>query len=152
MEEHFLNSSPESQLMQCIQVTNCGKKHMPFTIAVLQLVQDVFKDPNTFVLRFEDIIGENAGGHLSDTRRYELLQDMCSFLGYHRSLNEVKAACEKVWGNSLTYNPVQKKVGRWKHTFKAEHLKAFELFGWDTINHALGYPTIHNQIESQQIA
>ncbi|MCH9628221.1 MAG: hypothetical protein S4CHLAM2_18770 [Chlamydiales bacterium] len=138
----YLNLPVTEQLVRTIDMTSLASAHMLFTKHSIELILRLIKDHDqVFVVRFEDFIGEESGGRLTDKERNVLISEMCHFLGYERSPRQVKKAIQVIFGHSNSFNPVKAKVGRWKNEFSSEHIQRFQAL-WDDYNIALGYPSI----------
>ena len=142
---NYKNSSPDEKLLQCIKMEGLSKGHMITTLDCCHFVIDLMKRADTFVLRFEDFIGPQAGGHLTEEERVSLLKKMCSHIGHPRSNERINSALQNIWGQSVTYNTVQKKVGRWKQMFNQDHKEAFMNI-WNGINVSLGYSALASKV------
>ncbi len=142
----FLCDSYDEQLLKVIKSERMASGLMTNTRYSLDLMDLLLKEKphSTRILKFEDFIGQEAGGNLCDNDRFELFSDICSFFGYQRSVDEIKIAVEKTFGKCGSYNPVKKKVGRWKDEFKEMHIAAFKEF-WESRNLSLGYPPIQTK-------
>jgi hypothetical protein len=140
--EEFQHCSPEEQLLHTINMSSLAIGHMMFTKHSIELVTKLmFKNEKVFIIHFEDIIGEESGGNLTNQERNILISNMCHFLGYERSPEQIETAIKNIFGNSYSFNPVKVKVGRWKNQFSKEHIALFESM-WNDFNVALGYPSI----------
>ena len=143
----FLRKTYDEKLLEIIQLgrnTNIGqrsisKEVMSITQSAIRLILRLLNSPadSIFVVRFEEIIGTEAGGSLEDSQRWELLAKMFEFLGYEILPEHIELAFANIYSKSLTYNPVMKKVGRWEGLFNQDHKKAF-LHHWGPLNMALG--------------
>lgn len=135
--------SHEEKLMNVIMSEGHAKGSMTTTKHACDLVIELLKksENSIFVIRFEEIIGIEAGGILRDPERFLLLSEMCQFLGYERTSEEVEIAVRNIFGKSQTYNPVEMKVGRWKDFFNEDHIKVFKE-NWEEVNISFGYDPI----------
>jgi len=141
--EEFLQDPPDVQLSKVINTIGMPTGLMTVCRYACDLILALKNGPpeNVFVITFEELIGADAGGCLADQARYKRLAEMCQFLGYERSTEEIEIAMNKIYGHSISYNPVKKKVGRWNEYFQQVHIDDFKRL-WDNLNIALGYPSI----------
>lgn len=139
----YSKQTESQKLLQCISIEGLPYDHMKLTEKCVNFILNVMKKEDTLVIHFEDIIGKSAGGHLSKNETISLLDKVCNHISYPRSRDKIEQALEKVWGNTVSYNPVKKKVHRWKDMFNDKHKEHFIKI-WDKLNVGLGYPSITN--------
>lgn len=139
----YLSQTASEKLLQCISKEGLPQGHMEATQNCCKLILELMKRSDTFVLRFEDVIGKSAGGNLDDDERIALLQKVCKHIRRPRSAKDIRKALDQIWGKSHTYNPVKKKVHRWEALFEDTHKEAFIKI-WDAINLELGYSSLLN--------
>ena len=98
---------------------------------------------DTFVIKFEDIIGTRGGG--DESLRFNVIKNLSDFLCVNKSLEEIEANF-----GSETFNIDPKKahtfhkgmggkIQNWKKYFKDQHFKIFEENGGQQILSAYGY-------------
>jgi hypothetical protein len=147
--EEFLQSSFEEKLYKVIKCEDMAEGLMTLAKHSCFLIHHLLKrkTSDVWVLRFEDFIGIESGGSLDDSSRFQLLSQVFLFLGYQKNTEEIETAVRNTFGKSISYNPVIKKVGRWKEVFNENHIQAF-VENWDSLNLDFGYDSILDEVDS----
>lgn len=99
--------------------------------------------PDTFALKFEDIIGLRGGG--DEDLRFKVIKDLCDYLAVDKSAEDIAA---KFASDTFNIDPKKShtfhkgmggKIHNWKKYFKDQHFKIFEENGGAQILTAYGY-------------
>ena len=78
--------------------------------------------PGVLVVRFEDLIGDQHGGHEHRTRK-ETIRGIADYLGQSCSEDTIDTISDSLFGGTYTFN--QGRVGRWRERFSREHVALF---------------------------
>jgi hypothetical protein len=111
-------------------------------IEVLPMLFENFSaNPQVCVIKFEDFIGENAGG--DSALQIKTMQDLSLFiLGDELNEEELKSALEASWGQDVTFdNP---KIGKWREYFTSNVVNSFKNSVWNDALIKLGYESDSN--------
>lgn len=122
-----------------------GSNYMAFP-GVLKWYRDYqpwLSCPDTFVLKFEDIIGLRGGG--DENLRFKVIKDLSQYLNVDKSAEEIEA---KFASDTFNIDPKKShtfhkgmggKIHNWKKYFKDQHVEIFKEYGGDKILSAYGY-------------
>ncbi|MDQ6862663.1 MAG: sulfotransferase domain-containing protein, partial [Thermoproteota archaeon] len=93
--------------------------------------------PNTFVVKFEDIVGSQSGGN--DNRALTTIRSILEFIGC--TINDAETLADDVYlgsdpAKSSTFR--SGKIGSWRQEFNADHVKQFKLVAPGLVS-GLGY-------------
>ncbi len=80
------------------------------------------KDPNVFILRFEDIVGPQGGG--SRATQEKTIQALSEHIGVHLSQERIAFIADNLFGGSFTFR--EGKIGTWSKYFNEAHKKLFK--------------------------
>lgn len=106
-------------------------------LASIEAVVGAFKsyagwldDPNTLIVRFEDLIGSAGGGN--QDRQLKAIRDIANHLGIVMSDEKIHEMLCRIFS---TKTPTFRsgKIGGWKKSFKPEHVKVFKDIGGEMI-------------------
>ena len=102
----------------------------------------LFNDPDTLVMRFEDIVGPMGGGDLG--LQQQTIKNLAYTLGIDLSTESLDYLIDNLFGTdtgpSVPQSNFRKgQIGSWKEYFNEEHIKLFNEI-WGDYQQALGYP------------
>lgn len=97
-------------------------------------------DPDTVVLRFEELVGPSGGGTLQEQQ--ETIITCANALGLELTEEKMQYITDNLFGNdsgpsSFTFNKGQ--IGRWKDCYTEEQKSLFNEL-WGSYQQAFGYP------------
>jgi hypothetical protein len=128
--EKFASHSFDERLQEILLFPH--EYHNPacsFAYAVLWM-----QDPNVFVCRFEDLVGEMGGG--SKEKQIQVVGDLAKFLDLNISEEKIEAISSQLFGGTWTFRKGQ--IGLWKESYTPENKQLFkQLMGQYLID--LGY-------------
>lgn len=97
---------------------------------ILEGYEGWFYDPQTMVVRFEDLVGPRGGG--SNEKQIEEIQRIGGFVGRPLDREQAERIALEMYGeSSLTYR--KGKVGDWRNHFTQEHREAFKEVASDVL-------------------
>jgi hypothetical protein len=127
-KEYFLNlPDDDARLLTTIKGLNpaeTGRKDLVFpSIGTnIGLIAPWIYEPNTLIVRFEDLVGEKGGG--SRSKQLQVIGDICNFINLPKTAAEIEDVADRTFDSS-SYTFRNGQIGSWKNHFKPEHIQAF---------------------------
>jgi hypothetical protein len=117
LSQYFLNlPDDDTRLMEAIR--GVAPLNLLNINESLNYFVEWMKEPNTLLIRFEDLIG--TAGQGNHDRQIQTLQAICQHLGFDKTLNELETVADRVFDrSSATFKEGQ--IGTWKRYFKPAH-------------------------------
>ncbi|NGX58913.1 MAG: hypothetical protein KR126chlam3_00054 [Chlamydiae bacterium] len=134
----FKSLSFDKQLLWVIQQEYELKPPISLQLGMTEVakqVQELIQNPNIFVCRYEDLVGDKGGG--SQEKQYQTIQNLGEYLGIYLSSEQIEEIAAHIYGNTITlfgdgefanYQSTFRKgkIGTWKECFKECHKNAFK--------------------------
>jgi hypothetical protein len=112
--------------------------HIQLQLGIAKVAEQVKKyvqNPDVFICRFEDLVGQRGGG--TEEKQLSTIRQLGEYIGISFNPHEVQKIADDLYGNEI--NPFGKgmfqnyqstfregKIGSWENCFKERHKEAFK--------------------------
>jgi hypothetical protein len=139
----MITQQPPEEIENYLSWT-CKKKQILFPcmyvfVGQFPLALKWLEQPNTLLIRFEDLVGPMGGG--SKEAQYLAMQRIADFIGYPFDEEVYNKISADLFGKSRTFR--SGKIGGWKEAFTEEHKELFKE-RYSQILDGLGYEQDNN--------